>query len=106
MHTLAAYFPDQPTVDESKAAVSFVQTLGMLYPCSHCAADLRESMADNPPRAGSRAELSVWLCEAHNRVNRALGKPIFSCKMADLDERWRTGAKHCDETVLAAERES
>jgi FAD-linked sulfhydryl oxidase len=62
-------------------------------------------MAENPPKAGSRAELSVWLCEAHNRVNRALGKPVFSCALADLDERWRTGGKHCDETTLAAERE-
>ena len=105
LHTLAAYFPDEPTADESKAAVGFVQALGILYPCSHCAADLRYSMAENPPKAGSRAELSAWLCEAHNRVNRALGKSVFSCALADLDERWRTGGKHCDETTLAAERE-
>ena len=130
LHTMAAYFPDQPTAEQSSAALSFINALGMLYPCSHCAADFREGMQEQPPRcawrgravvprcpnceaaerapavvrrASSRTELSVWLCEAHNRVNRALGKPHFSCKLSDLDERWRTGGPHCDETSLKAQ---
>ena len=46
---------------------------------------------------GSRAELSVWMCEAHNRVNRLLGKDVFSCALGALDRRWRKGGAHCDE---------
>ena len=36
----------------------------------------------------SRAELSVWMCEAHNRVNRLLDKPAFPCVLSELDKRW------------------
>lgn len=37
---------------------------------------------------GSRGELCVWMCEAHNRVNRLLGKAEFSCELSQLDTRW------------------
>ena len=37
---------------------------------------------------GSRGELCVWMCEAHNRVNRLLGKAEFSCELSQLDMRW------------------
>ena len=106
LHTLAAYFPEHPTAEQSETAVGFVHAMSMLYPCGHCAADFREGMEAHPPRAGSRADLSMWLCEAHNRVNRALGKPLFPCTIAELDLRWRTGGPGCDETVLASEREA
>mmetsp|Transcript_19327 Transcript_19327/g.49414 ORF Transcript_19327/g.49414 Transcript_19327/m.49414 type:complete len:104 (-) Transcript_19327:187-498(-) len=100
---MAAYFPDKPTTEQSNLVSGFVRALGMMYPCSHCAADFREGMEESPPRVGSRTELSIWMCEAHNRVNRALGKPLFSCKLEDLDARWRTGGQQCDETSLAQE---
>ena len=29
------------------------------------------------------------LCEQHNIVNKKLGKPVFSCDMQTLDDRWR-----------------
>ena len=28
------------------------------------------------------------MCEAHNRVNRLLGKAEFSCELSQLDMRW------------------
>ncbi len=68
--------------------VGFIRALGNLFPCSHCAEDLRAGIDESPPRAGSRAELSVWMCEAHNRVNRLLGKPEFPCILSRLDARW------------------
>ena len=52
-------------------------------------------------RVASREELSVWMCEAHNRVNRLLGKPEFPCLLKDLDARWRTGGPHCDYSDIA-----
>ena len=96
LHTLAAYFPNSPSAAQSDAARSFVRTIGDLYPCRHCAEDFRAHLEESPPRVGSRAELSVWMCEAHNRVNRLLGKVEFSCTLSDLDRRWRKGGAHCD----------
>jgi mitochondrial FAD-linked sulfhydryl oxidase len=40
-------------------------------------------------RVGSRAEFGKWMCDAHNEVNRKLGKELFDCNR--WEERWRTG---------------
>jgi FAD-linked sulfhydryl oxidase len=102
LHTLAAYFPSTPTTAQSEAAVSFIRAVGMLYPCRHCAEDFERGLAEHPPRANSREELSVWMCEAHNRVNALLGKPAFPCVLSQLDERWRSSKRpECDLTGLA-----
>jgi FAD-linked sulfhydryl oxidase len=54
-----------------------------------CQKDLRKDINANPPKVESREALSVWVCERHNEVNRKLNKPVKSCALKDLDERWR-----------------
>lgn len=78
----------------------------MMALCDHDTCIALDSRCCVPLRAGSRAELSLWICEAHNRVNLALGKPIFSCDLAELDARWRDGGPACDETSLLASSKS
>ena len=85
---MAAYFPDYPSREQSDAATSLIRSLALLYPCGHCAADFRAGIEESPPTTRTRASLSVWVCEAHNRVNRLLGKDAFPCVLAKLDERW------------------
>ena len=58
----------------------------------HCARGLAPHRAD-PPRAGSREDLSQWLCRAHNAVNARLGKPMFNCVRADA--RWALDHSGC-----------
>ena len=96
LHSMAAYYPERPTAAQRSAAVAFLHALGALYPCEHCAEDLRADLAAAPPRAGSRAELSVWMCELHNRVNAKLGKPLWSCDLKALDARWLDGGARCN----------
>jgi len=50
----------------------------------------------NRPKVEGREGLGRWMCEAHNEVNRKLGKPVFEC--GRWEERWRTGWKDgtCD----------
>jgi hypothetical protein len=50
-------------------------------------------VALNFHRTSSRTELCQWMCDQHNRVNKKLGKPLFSCDMKNLDERWRKSNK-------------
>lgn len=102
MHTIAAYFPVQPTDEQSQAAVSFIRAVGLLYPCRHCAEDFQKGLEQHPPQAGSREALSLWVCEAHNRVNSLLGKPLFPCVLSKLDERWRSGSADCDPGLAEA----
>ena len=56
--------------------------------------------------AKSRAQLSVWMCQEHNRVSRMLGKPEFPCVLEKLDERWRTGGAHCHSGLADDHEES
>ena len=71
---------DVPTATQRVQARRFFDALGDLYPCATCRADFR---------VDSRASLSRWVCERHNEVNAKLGKPLVSCELRDLDERWR-----------------
>lgn len=45
----------------------------------------------NEPRLSGRSEFGLWMCEAHNEVNKKLGKEEFDC--GKWEERWRTGPK-------------
>lgn len=79
---------------------SFLKLFSRLYPCWVCADDFRTWMAEpsgrNEPRLSGRSEFGTWMCEAHNEVNRKLGKKEFDCRF--WEERWRTGWKdgRCD----------
>ena len=48
-----------------------------------------------PPKVTDNKELSIWLCETHNIVNKRLNKPIFNCDFENLKKRWKTGYDHC-----------
>eukprot|EP00388_Colpodella_angusta_P026077 GDKK01004435.1.p1 GENE.GDKK01004435.1~~GDKK01004435.1.p1 ORF type:complete len:173 (+),score=35.16 GDKK01004435.1:1-519(+) len=89
LHTMAANYPEEPTEKQKQQMVAFIEALAVFYPCIHCAVDFQESIKISPPRAGSRAELSLWMCEQHNEVNEKLGKPLFNCSLEALDDRWR-----------------
>lgn len=91
LHTIAASYPQKPSPDERKNMQEFIKLMSILYPCGHCAKEFREDIIESPPRVDSRASLSLWFCDIHNKVNRKLGKTEFDCKK--VDERWRTGWK-------------
>ena len=78
--------------------LGLLNSLPVLYPCSHCADELGTYMKDNPPvkAVEARSTLEKWLCEVHNEVNERLGKEQFPCETAG--ERWRDGPKsgRCD----------
>ena len=79
LHTLAAVYPEQPSEREQQSVRQLLEALGWLYPCAVCAQHFRTNIATQPPRVGSRKELSEWLCEAHNEVNGRLDKPQVDC---------------------------
>ncbi|KAL2127890.1 hypothetical protein VTI74DRAFT_10019 [Chaetomium olivicolor] len=96
LHSIAATYPPTPTHKEQSDLKSFMRLFSKLYPCWVCAEDFQKYMEKQEVRAGSRDEFGNWLCDAHNEVNRKLGKPMFDCKR--WEERWRTGWKDgtCD----------
>ncbi|QKX62966.1 uncharacterized protein TRUGW13939_10134 [Talaromyces rugulosus] len=100
LHSLTASYPTTASNEQQTDMRSFLGLFSKLYPCWVCADDFRSWMADpsgkNEPRLSSRAEFGQWMCEAHNAVNRKLGKKEFDCNF--WEERWRTGWKdgRCD----------
>lgn len=73
-----------------------MRTFSRLYPCWVCAEDFQAYQKKDQVKVNNRAEFGNWLCEAHNEVNRKLGKKEFDCSR--WEERWRTGWKDgsCD----------
>ncbi|KAJ6534590.1 ERV/ALR sulfhydryl oxidase domain-containing protein [Mycena vulgaris] len=96
LHTTAAYYPERPTPNQRANMLSLIRALPVLYPCSHCASDFEEKIAENPPDVSGRAGLSRWFCERHNEVNEKLGKETFDC--LKTNERWKDGPadRSCD----------
>lgn len=97
LHSIAATYPERPTMTQQADVRQFMGLFGKLYPCWVCADDFRAWMKDgNEPRVSSRDEFGKWLCDAHNAVNVKLGKASFDCNR--WEERWRTGWKdgRCD----------
>ncbi|KAK8084525.1 hypothetical protein PG997_005796 [Apiospora hydei] len=88
--------PARPSPTEQTDLRSFMGAFSRLYPCWSCAEDFQKYMAKQQMPVGSRDEFGKWLCEAHNAVNRKLGKQAFDC--ARWEERWRDGWKdgRCD----------
>jgi len=96
LHSITASYPVSPTLAEQSQVRQFMGLFSKLYPCWVCAEDFQDFMTKNRVRAESREEFGQWMCEAHNDVNRKLGKKEFDC--SKWEERWRTGWKdgRCD----------
>ncbi|KAI9801648.1 MAG: hypothetical protein M1833_002330 [Piccolia ochrophora] len=91
LHSLSANYPSTPSPSQKSDMAQFLSLFSRLYPCWVCADDFRAWMRapGNEPRLEGRGEFGRWMCEAHNEVNRKLGKEEFDC--ARWEERWRSG---------------
>ncbi|KAJ2745538.1 Flavin-linked sulfhydryl oxidase of the mitochondrial IMS [Coemansia sp. BCRC 34301] len=89
LHTMAAYYPEKAGPKQQETMKSLLSSFSHFYPCGRCASHLRHEMAKSPPAVDTRQNLSLWLCQTHNKVNAMLGKDEFDC--AKVDERWRDG---------------
>lgn len=49
LHTMAAYYPENPSQEQEEAAANFIRALALLYPCKHCAEDFQQEVEKNPP---------------------------------------------------------
>ncbi|MCJ1287236.1 hypothetical protein MMC26_006584 [Xylographa opegraphella] len=98
LHSISASYPARASPAQQSEMTQFLGLFAKLYPCWVCADDFRSWMAraGNEPRVEGREGLGRWMCEAHNEVNRKLGKEVFDCRR--WEERWRTGWREggCD----------
>lgn len=89
LHTLAAVYPGVPSSQHKKDVISFIYLLSKLYPCGDCAQHFQKLLEGMPPKVNNHDEFAAWMCNAHNVVNKRLGKGSFEC--GRVDERWECG---------------
>lgn len=121
LHAVTFAFPEQPTLNEQVAVEQLFASLRFVLPCAQCRTHFDAELRAHPPDTRSRATLSAWLVDLHNRVNLRLGKrPVayseaaaaFSAQCgracddtpaADVEEQ-RTPARTRDSTAATATR--
>lgn len=50
LHSMAAWYPDNPTDEDQSAMRGFITGLAKFYPCTYCAEDFRENLKSSPVR--------------------------------------------------------
>lgn len=91
LHTVAAKYPAYPTKEEKTTAIQLMEMIAQIFPCEECRGHFRALVDDFPPTVNTQKEFSLWMCQAHNIVNKRFGKPVFDCNR--LDDRWDCGCK-------------
>lgn len=84
LHSVAHGFPASPKdydilhgnpIGSTESSYkTFFHLVGKTLPCRLCRESYMKFVSENPVRVGSRAELTLWLWEIHNEVNKKLGR--------------------------------
>lgn len=75
LHSSSFAWPATASSAQRASAKAFYQNLGNMLPCPICKQHYNEHVKHNPPKVGSRDELSRWLVDIHNAVNQSQNKP-------------------------------
>ena len=100
LHTIATYYPDKPTDEQKIAMIQLLKGLAEFYPCNICRPDFYKiiSTTDLNYVVINRESVSIFICTLHNEVNNKLNKPLFTCDLESLDERWQKSTRsECNE---------
>lgn len=98
LHVTALSYSDQPSDDEQKAMVVYVQNFanGTML-CPECRQHWSEMVAANPPDVSGRKAFYKWTVDRHNEVSRRLKKTEYTYEQA-LEETQKN-AKTTNQTV-------
>ena len=77
LHAMADRYPQFPSREESQAAVQFLKSFAMLYPCEKCRLHFKALLKKYPPDVRSRDQFRAWMGHFHDQVNLTLNKPVF-----------------------------
>lgn len=91
LHTMAAYYPEDPTPELQAQTKAFFDTFALLYPCHHCKDHMVKYLVKKPVDVSNNAALSIWTCEYHNEINQWLGKRTINCDAGYLLDRYKNG---------------
>lgn len=81
LHSISAIYSDNPTPVEKKILIEFMSLFKDTITCYHCqshfAGMFEMYTKQHPDWADSREKFFLFVCRAHNTVNKRLDKPII-----------------------------
>lgn len=92
IHMVALSYPENPSDDDKKHYLGFLNSLQYALPCPICGEHFRENMEKYPPRLDSKREFFEWTVDLHNAVNRMNKKKVISYDQA-IDELKKNSIK-------------
>ena len=78
IHMTALNYPENPTQEDKKNYMQFLQSLRHTLPCEGCMQNWGEKLDKHPPNLNSRKEFFEWTVDMHNEVNSTNGKRQLS----------------------------
>jgi hypothetical protein len=89
LHSISSIYPENPTRDERILLERFVEMFRECITCVHCKTHFTSMLTKykqkHPEWSSSRYDFFLFVCRAHNTVNRRLDKPIFPTLEASID---------------------
>lgn len=81
LHSISAIYPENPTQEERMILEKFVELFRESITCPHCKSHftgmLNMYRRSHPEWSSSRYHFFLFICRAHNTVNKRLDKPII-----------------------------
>lgn len=77
LHTISFNYPVKPSETQKKNYMKYFKSLGNVLPCRYCRDNYKENLKKIPLTMKvfkNRANLSKWVYELHEMVNKNLGK--------------------------------
>lgn len=89
LHGISLLYPDRPTANDKIQLQQFLQNFAESITCSYCERHFK-AMFENyrklhPEWANSRFDVFLFVCRAHNSVNKRLSKPLKKSVQDCLD---------------------
>lgn len=81
LHSISAIYPENPTIEEKMILEKFIELFRESITCTHCKSHFTSMLnmyrKTHPEWASSRYQFFLFVCRAHNTVNKRLDKPII-----------------------------
>lgn len=89
LHSIASIYPENPTREERLLVEKFIEMFRETITCAHCKSHftgmLNRYKNIHPEWTASRYDFFMFICRAHNTVNRRLDKPVFPTVESCID---------------------
>lgn len=89
LHSISSLYPEEPTQTDRAIVNEFINCFYETIACPHCKTHFKlmfmRYKSTNPDWNSSRRNFFLFICRAHNTVNRRLDKPIHKTVLECID---------------------